>query len=448
MRKMTTQSNYSQSRNTLVHQLLELHGNKCPICGTVIDISTCVIDHIPPVSARASHDIDNYQLLCQRCNAVKRVDLYSLKWDTLQKLRYRASAGIPNAQAELDYRLSDRLEIPLSGLHGEKLYLTGFTALQKKSEHLKLMYEMVPSCRGIKETILLDAWSSATIEGARTTVAKVKQSFSNPRTKDDRMVVNAITGSYYAYAHPITGKNIRKLWDKIIDGVCENEGLKGEKYRDGMVVIGSGDRTIHTPAKHEQLPELMEKWFAYCETDGTDLLIRSFVAHFYFVYIHPFCDGNGRTARILNASQLYHGGYKKMRSLPLTNSINNRLNGYYNSLSDSEIVQGDSSLGEADKGWLDLSPFVYYMLDMFDHCLTDASLSKNVLTASEQKILERMNRAGIRAEITTKKAAGILHRSENATRNVLKNLVKKGYLSVDTSNATHIYRLQQHFADQ
>jgi Fic family protein len=236
-----------------------------------------------------------------------------------------------------------------------------------------------------------------------------------------------------------------------VDGVMQSKFAEMYKYfsfsEDGLV-IGSGDRTIHTPAKHEQLPELMEKWFAYCETDGTDLLIRSFVAHFYFVYIHPFCDGNGRTARILNASQLYHGGYKKMRSLPLTNSINNRLNGYYNSLSDSEIVQGDSSLGEADKGWLDLSPFVYYMLDMFDHCLTDASLSKNVLTASEQKILERMNRAGIRAEITTKKAAGILHRSENATRSVFKNFVKKGYLSVDTSNATHIYRLQQHFADQ
>ena len=201
----------------------------------------------------------------------------------------------------------------------------------------------------------------------------------------------------------------------------------------------------------------MEKWFAYCEEDTPDLLIRSFVAHFYFVYVHPFCDGNGRTARILNASLLYHNGYKKMKSLPLANSINNQLRGYYNSLSDSETVQngsvlgnmtlGTTTLGEAEKGWLDLSPFVFYMLDVFEHCLTDAALSKNMLTEAEKKLLSRMNKIGMNAEITTRKAAGILQQSESATRAVLKGLVDKGYLSVDTSKTSFIYRLQQHFVD-
>ena len=49
--------------------------------------------------------------------------------------------------------------------------------------------------------------------------------------------------------------------------------------------------------------------------------MHSFAAHFYFVYLHPFCDGNGRCARILNASQLYHGGYQKMKTLPLASAM-------------------------------------------------------------------------------------------------------------------------------
>lgn len=441
------------SRSALVTNLLELHGDKCPVCGGALDGATCVIEHVIPVAMGGAHGVDNLQLLCQKCNTAKGMDMYSFKWDTIQKLTYRANAGIGLAQAELEYRLRDCAEIPLPGLHGERIYLTGYTALHKKAEELNIMYEKLPVHRGMKEMIILDAWSSATIEGARTTVEKVKQSFADPRTKDDRMVINAVAGSNYAYGRPITDKNIRKLWEKIVDGVCENEEHKGTGYRDGMVYVGSNEEIIHTPALCEQLPELMEKWFAYCEADTSDLLIRSFVAHFYLVYVHPFCDGNGRIARILNASQLYHSGYKKMKSLPLSNSINSRLRGYYASISDSETVQSGAALGRTEsgrrgEGWLDISPFVFYMLDVFEHCLTDAALSRNMLTEAEKKLLSRMNKAGLHAEITAGKAAGILRRSESTARAVLKGLAEKGYLRADTSKVPHVYQLQQHFTEE
>ena len=363
-------------------------------------------------------------------------------WDTIQKLEYRARANIEGAQQELNMRLTDRMELPLLGLSGEKLYLTGVTALRKKAAELDALYDQLPAHRGVKDTILLDAWSSATIEGARTTVQRVRDHYENPKTKDDRMVINTIAGSNYAYNHPITENNIRRLWEKIVDGVCENEEHRGKLYRDGMVYVGSGDRVIHVPAQAEQLPELMAQWFAYREADNSDLLIRSFVAHFYFVYLHPFCDGNGRAARILNASQLYHGGYRKMKNLPLSSAINNQLSGYYGSLADSETV-----LNGIDDRWLDLSPFVSYMLDAFERCLIDAALAANNLTKAEKKLLERMNHAGIHAEITTKKAAGILQMSDSGTRAVLNGLVNKGYLTVEKDGIPYVYRLHQHIPE-
>ncbi len=360
-------------------------------------------------------------------------------WDTIKKLKYRADANIPEAKAELETRLHDRMELPLMGIHGEKLYLTGVTQLRKRAAELDLLYEKLPEHRGFQDTIILDAWSSATIEGAKTTVNQVRKSFDNPKTKDDRMVINTVLGSKYAYGRPITERNIRRLWNKVVDGVCENETQQGKLYRSGMVYIAGAGQTVHTPASPEIIPERMAQLFSFREV-SEDLLIRSFVAHFYFVYIHPFCDGNGRTARILNASQLYHGGYKKMRNLPLSTAINNQLSGYYSSLLDSETV-----LNGQEIKWLDLSPFVSYMLDAFERCLIDAALSENSLTPRESKVLERMNKAGVHAEITASKAAMILDCSTPSARMVLNGLQRKGYLTIDTANVPHIYRLEQHY---
>lgn len=364
-------------------------------------------------------------------------------WDTIQKLEYRGRSGIKTAQQELEMRLTDRIELPLCGLNGEKLYLTGAAALRKKEAELNVLYNQLPAHGGVKDTILLDAWSSATIEGARTTVQQVREYFNSPKTKDDRMVINTIAGSNYAYRHPITEENIRLLWEKVVEGVCENEEHQGSLYRDGMVYIGSMERIVHVPAQAELLPELMAKWFAYRKAAAADLLIHSFAAHFYFVYLHPFCDGNGRCARILNASQLYHGGYRKMKKLPLSSAINHSLSGYYGSLSDSEMP-----LTDENGRWLDLSPFVSYMMETFERCMMDAALSVNTLTESETKLLERMNKAGVNAEITAKKASAVLRQSESSARGVLNSLVKKGYLTVDTDHTPYLYRLHQHFPEQ
>ena len=358
--------------------------------------------------------------------------------DTIRKLQYRANANIPGAKAKLEERLHDRIELPLSGISGERLYLTAATRLEERAAQLREMYDQLPNSRGVTDDVILDAWSSATIEGARTTVAKVRESFAKPISKDDKMVVNAVRGSNYAYRHPISRKNLRTLWECVTDGVCENTHLDGKPYRSGMVEIGSASRTVHTPATPERLPDLMEQWFRFRECECS--LIGSFVAHFYFVYVHPFCDGNGRTVRIVNASSLYHAGWKKMKSLPLSNAINNELSRYYRSLEDSE-----TPLTDKNGKWLDLTPFVSYMLDVFEQCMIDAALSRNKLTPNETKLLERMNRVSGTAEITVKKAAAILGNSESAARNTLRSLVKKGYLSEDMSKVPFIYALEQHF---
>ena len=52
--------------------------------------------------------------------------------DTFEKLEYRIKAGITEAKDEKERRLSDRLKLPLEGLHGEQVYITGLKELTKR----------------------------------------------------------------------------------------------------------------------------------------------------------------------------------------------------------------------------------------------------------------------------------------------------------------------------
>lgn len=357
--------------------------------------------------------------------------------EPIYKLIYKANAGIADAKAELASRKSGRVELPLIGLHGETLCLTALPELTQQARTLYTLYDKVPRNRKTKDVILLDAYSSATIEGARTTVAHVRACFDKPDSKDARMVINTVNGSNYAYRHPITGDNIRTLWEIVVQDVCENADCAGTLYRDGMVYVGNTRNVIHTPAKPEQIQPMMDSGFAFLQDSTLDRLIRFFVFHFYFVYTHPFCDGNGRVARIMNASNLYFSGLKKMPWLPLSSAINGNLDRYYGTLADSERAYPATASGQ----WLDLSPFVSYMLDMFEQCLISSALAENSLSEHESTILTRMSKVGRGAELTAKKAAGMLHRSDSTARKVLNNLVQKGYLEVFRNGSRNIYKL-------
>lgn len=160
------------------------------------------------------------------------------------------------------------------------------------------------------DTVLLDSYHSATIEGARTTIESVKKSLNAPKSKSDKMVVNNMRALDTVYSgFCIDDSNIRELWNMIVDGVCENTGVIGTKYRDGEVYISSLEKVVHTPAPHAEIDSYMSSLFEFMNHAELDDIYKSILSHFYFVYIHPFCDGNGWTGRLLVNLELMKAGY-------------------------------------------------------------------------------------------------------------------------------------------
>lgn len=168
------------------------------------------------------------------------------------------------------------------------------------------------------------------------------------KKREERMKLLPLSGNsgekiYLVMTEELLNKvqNIQTVYKKVSNTVkgCEYASKAGRMYRDGMVLIGSESRVIHVPAKPEDLSDMMEQLFSFLKNTDLDVILKAFVLHFYFIYLHPFCDGNGRTARVWTASYLYHHGYEK---------------------------QGQK--------YLDITPFVSYMLEMFEKRSGDISL--------------------------------------------------------------------------
>jgi Fic family protein len=105
-------------------------------------------------------------------------------------------------------------------------------------------------------------------------------------------------------ASPITIATILELHRLVTDHILDEAG----QFRRGAVSI-RGSQLTPPPAR--DVPALMDAWVAWLDGEGLQYepVTRSAIAHHGFLAVHPFLDGNGRTARLLLNLLLMRGGY-------------------------------------------------------------------------------------------------------------------------------------------
>lgn len=130
--------------------------------------------------------------------------------------------------------------------------------------------------------------------------------------------------------------------------------LRGEEPM--QVVSGRLDRpTVHfeappRPGLEEQLTDFLT-WFENSRSDASlDPLLRAGIAHFWFVTLHPFEDGNGRLTRAISDLALAQGEHQAIRFYAMSASILDDRAGYYRILETSQ------------KGTLDITPWLLWFL--------------------------------------------------------------------------------------
>jgi len=205
----------------------------------------------------------------------------------------------------------------------------------------------------VEDKYVTDAYHSLSIEGYRVSTALIERVRSgdwNPdKNEEDRNHRDAMAARGYHLAFQtvqesvktvLSGTNAGEVADKdqgnwyrqlfapgVTAGLLKSSDLAG--YRRGQVFIRG---SMHVPMKREAVPDTMAAFFELL-TEEENPAVRVVLGHFFFVYIHPYMDGNGRIGRFLMNVMLASGGYP-WTVIPVDNRGD-----YMNALEDASVRQ-------------------------------------------------------------------------------------------------------------
>lgn len=160
----------------------------------------------------------------------------------------------------------------------------------------------------LKSTNDLEGVKSSKEELVETTRKRILYNEINNDLKFNSMV-NSYALLYAGDVLTIPDKleDIRKIYDCITSGEIEDEDLPdGKLFRKDRVYVkkkGSvGGEIIHEGVYGEdKIEEFLYKWMSFMKKDDINPLLKIAVGHYYFGYIHPFYDGNGRVSRFISS---------------------------------------------------------------------------------------------------------------------------------------------------
>jgi Fic family protein len=207
-----------------------------------------------------------------------------------------------------------------------------------------------------------------------------------------------------------------------------------------QVVSGRVDRpVVHFEAPpreglEQQLQDFLD-WFAVSRKDrALDPLLRAGIAHFWFVTLHPFDDGNGRLTRAITDLALAQAEQQSIRFYAMSASILDDRAGYYRVLESSQ------------KAGLDITPWLQWFLHTLHNSLQqalqriDRVLAKarfwqqhqqQALSAEQIKVLNRLldgGERGFEQGISAAKYQAVAKVSKATATRHLADLLEKGCL--------------------
>lgn len=301
----------------------------------------------------------------------------------------------------------------------------------------------------LRETArLLATHYSTQIEGNRLTQSQVQAVLHGGgrfpgRERDEREVKH-----YYLALEeveklgqqkgPLSEKQLQRLHGLAMEG-----RRRPTRYRDGQNVIrdGSTGRIVYLPPEAADVPALMAdlvQWINQ-ETARQELPIPivAALAHYQFATVHPYYDGNGRTARLLATLILHRYGYGLKGIYALEEYYAQNLQGYYDAL-----TVGPSHNYYEGRAEAEVTGFVAYfcagMAEAFTRVRAQARGAQEQrafnqspvlreLSAQQRKVLSLFRQA---RRITAKELAAFFALSPRNASDLCVKWVREGFLVI------------------
>jgi Fic family protein len=220
------------------------------------------------------------------------------------------------------------------GKESFKLYLIP-ELIQEVHKIDELYFKYTPPF--VEYPVAEETYHTSNIEGANLSTLYETLSILQDRkvsNKKEGMVIGtskAIEVLNMCKSIPLGVQIANELQRTIVQYYNEN-GREG--YRDNSIYVVSDTEIIHRPCDSELITLLYPEVF---KERSLHPIINAAIMHFLLVYLHPYYDGNGRTARILFKEYLIRKGYSKFYNIPISKYVHQKYNTYMRSISNSEI---------------------------------------------------------------------------------------------------------------
>lgn len=337
-------------------------------------------------------------------------------------------------------------------------------ASKEALRHLPITTGVLASLR--ETARLFSTHYSTMIEGNRLTqeqvVAVVGEREHFPgRERDEREVLGYYAGlakveQLAAGGKQVTEEQIRLLHALVMAGGSGR--VKSKPFRDGQNVIrdGRSRRIVYMPPEAKDVPALIKDlvaWLKAPEMKDVPCPIRAGIAHYQFATIHPYYDGNGRTARLLTTLILHLGGYDLKGLYSLEEYYARNLPAYYEAL-----TIGPSHNYYDGRARCDITKWVDYvcegMADSFENVkkraheaadsgAADTSAPLRRLDPRQRKALQLFRRSDV---ITSRDVAALFSVSQRTARNLLRDWAAGGFfIIIDPAKKSRKYGLANQF---
>lgn len=273
-------------------------------------------------------------------------------WPVLRQARKEASA-----------------DLPLRDIKGDPFWWVLTDSITRQAEEVielarRDMIFSSPEFDDIFHDAILDeAVCSSIIEGAFTTRQEAKEYIGNhrePRNKSEQMVKNNYDALTYVLGNidvPITEQTIFDIYAIVTKNTLDKEVPLNAYRNTGVVVQSWNGEVVYAAPEYARVPVMMAQLVDFIANSELPPIIKACAAHFYFVYVHPFVDGNGRTARALSYMMLLQSGYDFFRYFSLSSVIAEERGKYYHAI---KSVEDDGS---------DMTYFIDYYTAMLSRAI-------------------------------------------------------------------------------
>ena len=243
--------------------------------------------------------------------------------------------------------------------------------IERHKEAINILPVTANLIASLRETArLVSTHYSTQIEGNALTQAEVqkisegkKTGFSG-RERDEREVRNYFRALEYVEEELKNNSNFSEKFVKTIHSYVFLGNKKSTPYREGQNVIKDGAMggIVYMPPEAKDVAPLMKELINWATTEITKneipAPIISGLVHYQFATIHPYYDGNGRTARLLTTFILHKMGYGMKGIYSLEEYYAKNLQGYYKALSIGKSHNYYGGRVEAD-----ITPFLDYFIE-------------------------------------------------------------------------------------